>query len=470
MEHANIFHGLQFRIHSKFFDLQRFGKTLCFCISINTKRTVHDGFKDYACKCENKFGQKGHLLIHQRTVHDGRKDYLCDKCQQTFGHKSSLLLHQKTVHEGRKDYKCDKCEKKFGTKQHFLYHQRAVHESRKDYACDKCKKKFGVQSNLIRHQKIIHENRKDYKCDKCEKKFGLKSNLLKHQNTHQYVVHKDRKDYECDQCEKRFVKKSNFFMHQKTVHKGRKVKQPDLVKDFTVSPAPFAAGHHFIHFNYCTRLPPSETSSRYTRSISKISPSTFPTAVASSLNNKIDLESLPHIDLISTDTDNCAVIDRLVAEVTDGILEALDAAAPLRLTTLRAKVKPWVTQELRKLMRSRDDAYRSYLRSLSASALARYKQLRRSVKNLLDTAKNTYISKKLASASSPADYWRTLRGIGIASHSTPSPLKFFTPDQLCRYYASVSSASPAINADAVTAPHLRQPRTNSARRLSGSNT
>ncbi|CAB0032720.1 unnamed protein product [Trichogramma brassicae] len=102
-------------------------------------------------------------------------------------------------------------------------------------------------------------------------------------------------------------------------------------------------------------------------------------------------------------------------------------------------------------MRSRDDAYRSYLRSLSASALARYKQLRRSVKNLLDTAKNTYISNKLASASSPADYWRTLRGIGIASHSTPSPLKFFTPDQLCRYYASVSSASPAINADAVTA-------------------
>ncbi|CAB0040419.1 unnamed protein product [Trichogramma brassicae] len=203
------------------------------------------------------------------------------------------------------------------------------------------------------------------------------------------------------------------------------VKQPDLVKDFTVSPAPFAAGHHFIHFNYCTRLPPSETSSRYTRSISKISPSTFPAAVASSLNNKLDLESLPHIDLISTDTDNCAVIDRLVAEVTDGILEALDVVAPLRLTALRAKVKPWVTQELRKLMRSRDDAYRSYLRSLSASALARYKQLRRSVKNLLDTAKNTYISNKLASASSPADYWRTLRGIGIASHSTPSPLKFF---------------------------------------------
>ncbi|CAB0037066.1 unnamed protein product [Trichogramma brassicae] len=229
------------------------------------------------------------------------------------------------------------------------------------------------------------------------------------------------------------------------------VKQPDLVKDFKVSPAPFAARHHFIHFNYCMRLPTSETSSRYTRSISKISPSTFPTAVASSLNNKIDMESLPHIDLISTDTDNCAVIDRLVAEVTDGILEALDVAAPLRLTTLRAKVKPWVTQELRKLMRSRDDAYRSYLRSLSASALARYKQLRRSVKNLLDTAKNTYISNKLASASSPADYWRTMRGIGIASHSTSLPLKFFTPDQLCRYYASVSSASPAINADAVTA-------------------
>uniref|UniRef100_A0ABD2XH34 Reverse transcriptase domain-containing protein n=1 Tax=Trichogramma kaykai TaxID=54128 RepID=A0ABD2XH34_9HYME len=145
------------------------------------------------------------------------------------------------------------------------------------------------------------------------------------------------------------------------------------------------------------------------------------------------------------------MLDRLVTEVTDGILEALDVVAPLRLTTLRARVKPWVTQELRNLMRSRDDAYRTYLRNLSASAHARYRQLRRSVKNLLDTAKNAYIAGRLASASSPADYWRTLRGIGIASHSTPSPLKFFTPDQLCRYYASVSSASSAIDADAAIA-------------------
>uniref|UniRef100_A0ABD2XBI5 Uncharacterized protein n=1 Tax=Trichogramma kaykai TaxID=54128 RepID=A0ABD2XBI5_9HYME len=100
-------------------------------------------------------------------------------------------------------------------------------------------------------------------------------------------------------------------------------------------------------------------------------------------------------------------------------------------------------------MSLRDRTYRAYLCSLSASTLASLKQLRRTIKNKLDTAKNAYIANKLASASSPADYWRTLRGIEVASHSTTSPLKFFAPDQLCQYYASVSSASPTLDVSAV---------------------
>ncbi|CAB0029305.1 unnamed protein product [Trichogramma brassicae] len=39
---------------------------------------------------------------NSETVHEGRKDYACDKCEQKFGRKSQLLLHQRTVHEGCK--------------------------------------------------------------------------------------------------------------------------------------------------------------------------------------------------------------------------------------------------------------------------------------------------------------------------------------------------------------------------------
>uniref|UniRef100_A0ABD2WQZ2 C2H2-type domain-containing protein n=1 Tax=Trichogramma kaykai TaxID=54128 RepID=A0ABD2WQZ2_9HYME len=56
----------------------------------------------------------------------------------------------KSVHEGQKDHACDKCEKKFTQKPHLLVHQRTVHECRKDYACDMCENKFGQKSTLIK--------------------------------------------------------------------------------------------------------------------------------------------------------------------------------------------------------------------------------------------------------------------------------------------------------------------------------
>ncbi|CAB0037998.1 unnamed protein product [Trichogramma brassicae] len=111
-------------------------------------------------------------------------------------------------------------------------------------------------------------------------------------------------------------------------------------------------------------------------------------------------------------------------------------------------------------MSLRDRTYRAYLCSLSAPTLARFKDLHRTIRNKLDTAKNAYIADRLDPASSPADYWRTLQGVCVASHGTPSPLRFFAPDQLCQYYASVSSASPALDVGAVAAalaPLLDQP-------------
>ncbi|CAB0033078.1 unnamed protein product [Trichogramma brassicae] len=230
------------------------------------RRSFHEGRKDYECnKCEKKFGQKPHLLLHKKTVHEGRKDYKCDRCEKKFGmdlyknfipttedyrcrqnakvhegrediafkdfknylcdscgkkfgNKSSFHLHQKKIHEGCRDFACNECEKKFGLKTDLLRHQRSVHEGRKDYPCDKFEKKFGHKTRLITHQKTAHEGRKDYECDNCEQKFVEKSKLISHQKT----VHESRKDYECDNCTKKFTQKSNLLLHKKSVHEGRK--------------------------------------------------------------------------------------------------------------------------------------------------------------------------------------------------------------------------------------------------------
>ncbi|CAB0038781.1 unnamed protein product [Trichogramma brassicae] len=224
--------------------------------SSNSSSSVHGGCKDFGCdKCEEKFGNKSHLLFHLKTVNEGRKDlafkvfknYLCDNCGKKLRNKRNLLYHITTVHEGRKDYACNKCEKKFGKKQNLLDHQKSVHEGRKDYSCHKCEKKFGNRNYFYKHQKIVHESCKDFACDKCDKKFGYKSHLLVHQKTihqgrkdfvcdkcekkftqnphllaHVKIVHEGRKDYACDKCEKKFGLKQQLVVHQRTVHKGRK--------------------------------------------------------------------------------------------------------------------------------------------------------------------------------------------------------------------------------------------------------
>ncbi|CAB0029552.1 unnamed protein product [Trichogramma brassicae] len=181
-----------------------------------------------------------------------------------------------------------------------------------------------------------------------------------------------------------------------------------------------------------------------------MSPSTFNNILKSHIEASLNLESYLNISSTSSPSTSEHIHPPLKSSneyeaiITRCMVDALDSTAPARLTTFKPRAKPWITRELRDLMRARDRAYRTHRRRATATSLEAYKHLRRLTKNRLDSAKNAHIARELASASSPGGCWRVLRRIGVTARENPSPLKFFTPEELCTYYASVSSASPPL--------------------------
>ena len=77
-----------------------------------------------------------------------------------------------------------------------------------------------------------------------------------------------------------------------------------------------------------------------------------------------------------------------------------------------------------------------------------FRQLRREISNLLDTAKSNHIGKKLNEAPDARSKWRELNKLGLTKRQHPSPLLFFTPQVLNQHYASISdSNSPLMEQD-----------------------
>ncbi|CAB0041140.1 unnamed protein product [Trichogramma brassicae] len=114
------------------------------------------------------------------------------------------------------------------------------------------------------------------------------------------------------------------------------------------------------------------------------------------------------------------------------------ASGSASCSKIKPKACPWVTPELRSAIQSRDRAYRRARRHPTASHIASFKESRSAIRNMLDSAKNRFLSIKIQTAHDPSACWRVLRGLGISRESKPSPLFLFSPDELNAHYAAVS--------------------------------
>uniref|UniRef100_A0ABD2W2T0 Reverse transcriptase domain-containing protein n=1 Tax=Trichogramma kaykai TaxID=54128 RepID=A0ABD2W2T0_9HYME len=170
-----------------------------------------------------------------------------------------------------------------------------------------------------------------------------------------------------------------------------------------------------------------------------VTPKTFGDALRPLLNDPTNRHAL------TCANDGAAGLDTAVGALTELIVDAADAVAPLRPCALSSSHSPWVDRGIRMLMDRRDRAYRRFRRNQRHEDLLRYRLLRTEVSNKLDTAKNVYYASRIASSASPAHIRRTLRSIGLTSLTLPSPFNYFTPDDLAQHFLRISSASRPIS-------------------------
>ena len=93
----------------------------------------------------------------------------------------------------------------------------------------------------------------------------------------------------------------------------------------------------------------------------------------------------------------------------------------LRFAALSSRRKPWVSAELRALMRTRDRAYIIALTSGSVIDLQHFRTARANATNALDTAKNHNIASRLEEAAGPEVKRRELRRLWL-KHPITFPL------------------------------------------------
>ena len=128
----------------------------------NHIKSVHEGFKPYACRyCDYSTANKGNLVIHER-VHTGEKPYACEYCKYRCADRNCLKKHL-LRHSGLNRFFCKLCD--FGTIQavNLGYHYNASHfdQALKQgllFKCSHCKYYTINQKSYNSHLSKSHDS------------------------------------------------------------------------------------------------------------------------------------------------------------------------------------------------------------------------------------------------------------------------------------------------------------------------
>ncbi|KAL7288526.1 hypothetical protein TKK_0017269 [Trichogramma kaykai] len=136
------------------------------------------------------------------------------------------------------------------------------------------------------------------------------------------------------------------------------------------SAAPLAAGHDFITVEYYLKHQAFTKPPSHRRRLAAVTPKTFGDALRPLLNDPTNRHAL------TCANDGAAGLDTAVGALTELIVDAADAVAPLRPCALSSSHSPWVDRGIRMLMDRRDRAYRRFRRNQRHEDLLRYRLLR----------------------------------------------------------------------------------------------
>uniref|UniRef100_A0A182VWR1 C2H2-type domain-containing protein n=2 Tax=Cellia TaxID=44534 RepID=A0A182VWR1_9DIPT len=162
------------------------GRSFAQVTNLNNHMKTHHKTTLYVCnQCPRKFSQVTQLNLHLITNHSSTRGFFCPQCpDKSFKQQSHLQQHMK-IHGTNFGYSCTKCEEKFIQESHLLLHMK----QHGDYACTMCTMTFNDEVLLKKHVQR-HVDGRYLTCPviSCSEGFTMKNHLTKHMQMHHPAV------------------------------------------------------------------------------------------------------------------------------------------------------------------------------------------------------------------------------------------------------------------------------------------
>ena len=122
-------------------------------------------------------------------------------------------------------------------------------------------------------------------------------------------------------------------------------------------------------------------------------------------------------DLLNEDDSVNIIADK----IADKMLEIGSLTIPNRIITVRQNELPWITNDIRRLMRKRDRIRRKLKSNNTAYNISKYKKIRNQVFNLLRNAKRKYhtnlCNKIKSNQFASKDWWKLIKQLSNKSRN-----------------------------------------------------
>lgn len=141
-------------------------------------------------------------------------------------------------------------------------------------------------------------------------------------------------------------------------------------------------------------------------------------------------------------------VDSMVEKFSSLVINIYDKHAPIVTKRINKRhPKPWITQDILKMMSERDSVYRKAKKTGSEQSMAHYRQLRNRVKQTLRNSRLRYINSLFSERNqSSRDLWRNVKKLGFGKQ--PTSIRVDIPlDEMNDYFVSFCSQTntPYVN-------------------------
>lgn len=162
--------------------------------------------------------------------------------------------------------------------------------------------------------------------------------------------------------------------------------------------APGLSGHDFIYLAYSLRCPKAKHRFISYRDFKNFDSNKF----------TIDASNTPW-HLIQTIDD----IDNKVKLLNELLIVLYNKHAPWRVARVKRPPAPWLTDDIKRMMRERDCAHRFFKKHPTETNFTKYKQLRNKTKQTIRNARLRHAHEILGVNSTPASMWKAVKEYGI---------------------------------------------------------